>query len=166
MQRFVIRQRILAITDNFTIRTVDGTDAFYVKGRLISIGDKLVLRDTRGSDRVVIKEKLLRIRPTYQISRNGKKLATINKRLLTVVRDKFKVSINQQPDLEIVGNIWAHDYRFMQQGKEVAHVSKAWISLTDRYGVQVSVEENALLYLACAIVIDMVCHNTASRPEQ
>jgi uncharacterized protein YxjI len=166
MQRFIIRQKILAITDNFTIRTVDGTDAYFVKGRLISFGDKLVLRNAGGSDRIIIKEKLLRIRPTYQISRNGKKLATINKRLLTLMRDKFKVSVNSEPDLEIVGNIWAHNYRFLRQGKEVAYVSKAWISLTDRYGVQVEDEENALLYLACAIVIDMVCHNTASRPEQ
>ena len=165
MQRYVIRQKIIAITDNFTIRTIEGIDAFYVKGRLLSIGDKLVMRDARGTDRMVIKEKLLRIRPTYQITLNGKILATINKRLLAVVRDKFKVAINHEPDLEIVGNIWAHDYRFMQQGKEVAHVSKAWISLSDRYGVQVNNDEDALLYLACAIVIDMVSHNTASRPE-
>lgn len=165
MQRFVIRQKILAITDSFTIRTLDGEDAFHVNGRLISIGDKLVLRDVHSSDRIVIKENLLRIRPTYRITHNGKVLAKINKRLLSVVRDRFKVTIPQEPDLEIVGNIWAHDYRFMRNGKEVAHVSKAWISLTDRYGVQVSDDENALLYLACAIVIDMVSHNTASRPE-
>lgn len=165
MQRFVIRQKIIAITDNFTIRNLDGEDAFYVKGRLLSFGDKLVLRDAHSTDRMVIRERLFRIRPTYQISLNGKVLAKINKRLLTVVRDKFKVVIPQQPDLEIVGNIWAHEYRFLRHGKEVAHVSKAWISLTDRYGVQVNDDENSLLYLACAIVIDMVSHNTASRPE-
>ena len=69
------------------------------------------------------------------------------------------------PDLEVIGNIFSHEYRFMLQGKEVAHVSKRWISLSDRYGVQVNDDEDALLYLACAIVIDMVSHNTASRPE-
>ena len=165
MQRFAIRQKIIAITDNFTIRILDGADAFHVKGRLVSIGEKLILRDIQATDRVVIKEKILRIRPTYRISRGGKTLALINKRLLTVVRDKFKVTVPQGPDLEIIGNIWAHEYRFMRQGKEVAHVSKTWISLTDRYGVQVDDDEDALLYLACAIVIDMISHNTASRPE-
>lgn len=165
MKRYILRQKIISITDSFTIRTVDDDEAFHVNGRLLSIGDKLVLRDAKGSDRIVIKEKILRIRPTYQIKHNGKVLATINKRLLTVVRDKFKVAVRGGPDLEIVGNIWAHEYRILRQGKETAHVSKAWISLTDRYGLQVEDEDNALLYLACAIVIDMVCHNTASRPE-
>jgi uncharacterized protein YxjI len=165
MKRYVIRQKLIAITDNFTIRTLDGAEAFHVKGRLLSIGDKLILQDIKNTNRLVIREKLLHIRPTYKITRSGRTLATINKRLLTVVRDKFKVSVNQGPDLEIVGNIWAHEYRIMQQGREVAHVSKAWISMTDRYGVQVDDEDNALLYLACAIVIDMISHNTASRPE-
>ncbi len=165
MKRYIIRQKILAITDNFTIHTPDNTDAFYVKGRLLSIGDKLVLRDPHGSGKIVIKEKVLRIRSTYRIKQKGKTLATINKRLLTVVRDKFKVKMHEGPDLEIVGDIWAHEYRFMRQGKEVAHVSKRWIALTDRYGVQVEDDENALLICACAIVIDMVSHNTESRPE-
>jgi uncharacterized protein YxjI len=165
MQRYIIRQKIISITDNFTIRTPDGTDVYNVKGRLISIGDKLVLCETHGDDRVVIKEKLLRVRPTYRITRNGQTLATINKRLLTVMRDRFKVNVPHEPELEITGNIWAHEYRFLRQGKEVAHVSKAWISLTDRYGVQVNDDEDTLLYLACAIVIDMISHNTASRPE-
>jgi uncharacterized protein YxjI len=165
MKRFIIRQKIIAITDNFTIYTPDGTDAFYVKGRLLSIGDRLTLRAAQGSDRMVIKEKILRIRPTYQITRDNKVLATINKRLLTVVRDRFKVTVKDGPDLEIVGNILAHDYRFLRQGKEVAHVSKRWISLTDLYGVQVNDDEDTLLFLACAIVIDMISHNTASHPE-
>ena len=90
MKRYIIRQKILAITDNFTIHTPDNTDAFYVKGRLLSIGDKLVLRDAQGSGKIVIKEKVLRIRTTYRIKQKGKTLATINKRLLTVVRDQVQ----------------------------------------------------------------------------
>ena len=65
MQRYIIRQKIIAITDNFTIRTLNGTDAFRVKGRLLSIGDKLILRDIHSPDQIIIKEKILRVRPTY-----------------------------------------------------------------------------------------------------
>ena len=55
MQRYIIRQKIIAITDNFTIRTLNGTDAFRVKGRLLSIGDKLILRNVNSSDQIIIK---------------------------------------------------------------------------------------------------------------
>ena len=55
--------------------------------------------------------------------------------------------MHEGPDLEIVGDIWHMSTGLCGEGKEVAHVSKRWIALTDRYGVQVEDDENALLYL-------------------
>ena len=40
----------------------------------------------------------------------------------------------------------------------MAEVSKRWFSWTDTYGIDVRDEDDALLVLCSAVVIDLVCH--------
>jgi uncharacterized protein YxjI len=42
-------------------------------------------------------------------------------------------------------------------------VSKKWFSLADTYGVEVDTSEDHVLILACAVVIDLVCHDHRRR---
>jgi uncharacterized protein YxjI len=83
-----------------------------------------------------------------------------------VFRDKFKVDMKDgSPDLEIVGNILDHEYSLRRGGREVAHVSKKWISIGDSYGVQVDEGEDDVLILACAVIVDLISHEPEDRPQ-
>jgi uncharacterized protein YxjI len=38
----------------------------------------------------------------------------------------------------------------------VAHISKAWIALSDTYGIDIDDDQDQVLILACAVVIDEI----------
>ena len=48
--------------------------------------------------------------------------------------------------------------RGLDRGDEVARISKKWVSLADRYGIRVDEGEDDVLILACAIIVDAICH--------
>ena len=165
--RYVMKQRVLALTDAFTIRDRHGKKVYRVKGRLAGVGDKLVIRDMDGKKVATIRQKVVSSVPRYRIRRGGKLVAVINRKAFSPLRDRFKVRIKDGgPNVRIVGNIFDHEYRFLRQGQEIARVSKKWVSVSDRYGVRVAKGEDDVLILACAAVIDLICHDEDIRPYQ
>ena len=53
-------------------------------------------------------------------------------------------------------NCWDHEYQFIRQGREVAHVSKAFFTWSDTYGIDIIDGEDDVTILATAVVIDLV----------
>ena len=164
--RYVMKEKILTLTDSFTIRDSDGDEVYRVKGKLLSIGDKLSFRDMAGEELALIRQEIITLTPSYRIYRGGELQADVSKKLLSVFRDKFKVDMKDgSPDLEIVGNILDHEYSFRRGSREVAHVSKKWISIGDSYGVQVDEGKDDVLILACAVIVDLISHEPEDRPQ-
>jgi uncharacterized protein YxjI len=86
-------------------------------------------------------------------------LAEVKKRPLSTIIDRFKVNMRDgSPNLEIIGNLFDYEYTVRRRGQKVARISKHWVSFTDSYGIQVDKGEDDVLILACAIIIDMICH--------
>ena len=153
-----MRQRILSWGDDFAIRNADGEDAYYVDGKVFSFGDKLSFRDAKGNEAALIDQKLLALGPQYEIIRGGKTVAVVKKHLFTLLRARFTIDVPGPDDLEARGNFLDHEYTFDRAGREVARVSKKWFSLTDTYGIDIDDQEDDVLILASAVVIDLVSH--------
>ena len=156
--RYVMKEKILSWGDDFKIRDESGRDVFYVDGKVFSFGDKLSFKDMRGNELALIDQKLLSIGPTYEISRGGKQVAVVKKKLFTLFRNRFTIDVPGPDDLEAVGNFIDKDYAFTRGGREVARVSKKWFRMTDTYGVEVAPGEDDVLVLASAVVIDLCVH--------
>jgi uncharacterized protein YxjI len=156
--RYVMRQKLFSIGDDFTIKDSEGREAFYVDGKVLSLGDKLIFKDRQGDEVARVEEKLISIGPTWEISRNGRPYATVKKSIFSFLHCKFSVDVPGPDDLEARGNLLDHEYTFTKDGRVVAEVSKKWFSWTDSYGVDVTDGEDDVLILACAVVIDMACH--------
>jgi uncharacterized protein YxjI len=153
-----MKQRIFAWGDDFTIKDDAGNDAFLVDGRAFSIGHKLSFQDMSGDELAFIRQKLLSWGPSYEISRNGERVATVTKKLFTLFRCRFSVDVPGPDDLEAQGSFLDYDYKFTRGNKTAAEVSKRWFSLRDTYGVDIADGEDDVLILASTVVIDMVCH--------
>ena len=95
---------------------------------------------------------------TYEISRDGTLVATVKKKFFTLLRHRFFVDVPGPNDLEAMGDFFDHEYEFLLGDRPVAQVSKRWIALTDSYGIDISPGADDVLILACAVVIDLVCH--------
>ena len=157
--RYVIKQRAWTLRDSFSIRDRDGKKVYQVWGKVASVSDKLTLRSMDGKKLATIRQKVVSRVPRYRIRRGGKLLAEVKKRPLSVIKDRFKVNMKDgSPNLEIVGNLFDYEYTVRRRGKKVARISKKWVSFGDSYGIRVDKGEDDVLILACAIIVDMICH--------
>jgi len=161
--RYLMRQRILSWGDDFTIRDEAGADVYFVDGKVFSFGNKLSFQDMNGNAVLHIRQKLLSIGPQYEIDRGGEIVAVVKKRLFTLARARFNVDVPGPDDLEARGDFLDHEYVFERAGREVARVSKRWFSLADTYAVDVDPDQDDVLILACAVVIDLVSHPDEQR---
>jgi uncharacterized protein YxjI len=156
--QYVMKEKWLALGNDFAITDASGREVFYVDGRAFSLGDKLSFQDASRREVAFIRQRLLSWGPTYEVTRGGEVLATVKKKLFTLFKHRFFVDVPGPNDLEAKGDFFDHEYEFVQQDRVVATVSKRWISLTDSYGIDVAEGTDDVLILACAVVIDLCCH--------
>jgi uncharacterized protein YxjI len=157
--RFVLKERIFSLRDSYYIRTEQGNNAFEITGQLIGFRDKLTLRDIHGATLATITEKMLSLRPVYIIARPGQPDVKVKKDFINILREGFSVDMEGGlPDLRIQGNFLDHNYTISRDGAPVAQIAKKWISLRDSYVVDVAEDEDPVLILACAIVVDRIAH--------
>ena len=156
--RYLMKERILAWGDDFKITDTDGRDVFFVDGKAFSFGDKLSFKDMEGRELAFIDQKLLSLGAQYEIIRGGATVAVVKKHLFTMFRARFTVDVPGPDDLEAKGNFLDHEYTFERGGKEVARVSKKWLSLADSYAIDIDEGQDDVLILASAVVIDLVSH--------
>ncbi|MBI3846634.1 MAG: LURP-one-related family protein [Planctomycetes bacterium] len=158
MARYLMKQKLLCLGNDYTVKDADGRDVYYVDGRALSIGEKLSFQDMNGNELAFIRQKLLSWGPTFEIERDGKIAAVVKKSLFTLLRCEFTVDVPGPDDLVALGNFWDYEYRFTRGADEVAKVSKAFLTWTDTYGVDVEPGEDDVLVIAATVVIDLCCH--------
>lgn len=164
--RFILKERIFSLRESYYIRDEQGENILEVTGRLLGIRDKLTLRNLQGDVVATITSHLIALRPTYTIDRPDQPDATVKKDFINILREGFSVDMaGGLPDLRIQGDILEHSYTIARQGVTVAQVSKKWISLRDSYVVDVAEGEDAILLLACAIVVDRITHEDEAEAQ-
>jgi len=146
-------EKMVSIGDDFWVQNDRGERVFKVDGKALRIRDTLVFRDTHGTEICKIQQRLGRIRDTMEVEGpSGQRLAMVKKAMITPLRDRFVVKVGDGPDLEVQGNILAHEYRI----GNVATVSKKWFRVRDSYGVEIRSGQNDLLILAVTVCIDQM----------
>ena len=153
-----MREKWLALGNDFTIADEQQQPRFFVDGRAFSLGEKLSFQDMSGRELAFIRQRLLSWGPTYEVTQEGQLVATVRKKLFTLFNCKFFVDVPGPDDLEARGNFLEHEYTFSLHGNPVAQVSKKWIAWTDSYFIDVQPSVSDVLILCCAVVIDLVCH--------
>ena len=154
-----MRQKIFAIGDDFWIEDEQGDKAFKVNGKAMRIRDTMVLEDASGRELLKIQERKLRIHDTMKIEDpEGHEVATVKKALITPLRERFDVDVEDGDDLKVQGNIVDHEYRITQGDTKVAEVSKKWFRVADTYGVEVAEGQDPVLVLAVAAALDSMTH--------
>lgn len=157
--RYVMRQKFFSFGDSFSIQNEFGTDLYYVRGKVFSFGDQLSFQDINGNELAFIRQKLLSWSPTYEIYHGEQLYASLKKELFTFFACKFDIELSNGGCIEVEGNFFDYEYTFRHNGQIIATVSKEWFSWTDTYGIDVADGEEDVFILACAVAIDMICHN-------
>ena len=154
--KYQMREKVFAIGDDFWIENDDGDRAFKVDGKALRIRDTFVLEDTSGAELFAIQEKKLHVRDTMEIERGGHTVATVKKALVSPLRDRFSIDVEDGKDMEAKGNVVDHEYKIERDGDQVAEVSKRWFRVRDTYGIEVVPGQDDALILAVTVCIDQM----------
>jgi len=157
---FRMRQKLVSIGDDYWIEDERGERVFKINGKAMRVRDTMVLEDPQGRELFKIQQKMFRIRDTMEIEDgDGHKVATVKKALITPLRERFEVNVEDGDDLEVKGNIVDHEYKIECDGTKVAEVSKKWFRVADTYGVEVeSPDQDPAMILAVTAVVDSMTH--------
>jgi uncharacterized protein YxjI len=151
-----MKQKFFSLGDTFYIKDDQSQDVFRVEGKVFSFGHQLTFLDMSGQELAFIKQKIFSWGPTYEIYRDGQLFAIVKKKLFSFFKHVFTVDVPGPDDLIAEGDFWDLEFTFSRSAGRVATVSRRWFSLTDTYGVEIVEDEDDVLILASAIVIDMV----------
>jgi uncharacterized protein YxjI len=155
-----MRQKMVAIGDDFWIENDRGEKVFKVDGKALRVRQTLIIEDAHGNELYKIQERMLRVKDSMEVEdANGQQVAMVKKALITPIRERWTVKIKGGPDLEVQGNIVDHEYTIGEGRDRIAEVSKKWFRLRDSYGVEVDAGQDDALILAVAVVIDEMAHS-------
>ena len=151
-RRYVMREKMLSLGDDFWIEDDQGAKVFKVDGKAMRIRDKFVMEDTQGNEVATIQERKLSIHDKMAIERGDRKLATV--RSAVGWGDRFKIEVEGGPELKAHGHVIKHDYKIERDGERVATVNKKWFRIRDSYGVEIGPNEDVALILAAVVAIE------------
>jgi uncharacterized protein YxjI len=161
INRYVMRQRIFALGQDFDIHNAAGQPVFKIKGAVRVIKESLKFYDMQGNLLYKLDEKVLRIRKSFNILKpDGQVAARVVNALFDPLHERFTIEIPGSENLTTVGKIIWAQYDILRGQKQVAKISKqfSWVG-RDEYVVDVLQGENDCLLLAVTVVVDMMVSN-------
>jgi len=154
-----MRQRMLSIGDDYIIENDRGEHVFKLDGKALRVRKTILFEDMDGRELCKIQERMMRLRDSMEIEGpDGRRLAMVHRAMITPLRERWVVDVEDGPDLRAQGNFVDHEYTIERDGDKVAEVSKRWFRVRDTYGVEVAPGENDVLILATTAVIDAMAH--------
>jgi uncharacterized protein YxjI len=149
-----MREKMFAVGDDFWIDTEDDRHAFKVNGKALRVRQTFILENPDGDELIKIQERKLSVRDKMELEHDGEHLATIKKALISPLRDRYAIDLNNGGELSAKGNIVDHEYKIERDGDTVAQISKRWFRIRDTYGIEIAPGEDDALILAVAVCID------------
>jgi uncharacterized protein YxjI len=158
-QRYQMREKLVSFGDDFWIENDRGERVFKVNGKMMRVRGTLEFENTEGKVKAQIQERMLRAKDSMAIEDGkGHKAAEVKRALITPIRERWVVRIADGPDLEVQGDLLAHEYKIGDGKHKVAKVSKKWFRIRDSYGVQIEPDQNDAVILAVTVAIDAMVH--------
>jgi uncharacterized protein YxjI len=158
IQTFVLNQNLFSLTGDAWIDDGQGNRAFAVDGSLLTLRGTHVLKDLDGTPLYEISKPLTpHLHDTISISRGSQSVATVQKALVNMTGDRFKIQFVGGQALAVRGDWMNREFQVVDQtGQQVMSASRAWFTFHDAYGIQVAPGFDAPLGLAIAIALERV----------
>lgn len=155
--KYLVRDKIFAIGDDYWIEDEDGRKAFLVDGKALRLRDTLELKDPSGAVLITLREKMFSLRDAMTIERDEQPLATVRKKRLSLLRNHYRVTLVEGTELDVSGKILDREFAIEYEGELLADISRRWLRVRETYGVDVVREDtdHSLLLAVAVCVIRM-----------
>ncbi|MFJ6696575.1 LURP-one-related/scramblase family protein [Streptomyces sp. NPDC091272] len=152
--KFLVRDKLFSIGDDYWIEDENGQHAFLVDGKALRLRDTLEIKDSEGRTLITLREKMLSWRDAMTLERNGEALATVRKKRLSLLRNHYRVTLNEGTELDVSGRVLDREFAVEYDGELLAHISRQWFRVRETYAVNVVREDtDAALLIAVAVCV-------------
>ncbi|MGW0534555.1 LURP-one-related/scramblase family protein [Streptomyces sp. NPDC003032] len=152
--KLLVRDRLLGIGDDYWIEDDQGRKVFLVDGKAMRLRETFELKDAGGRVLIDIRAKMLALRDTMVIEREGRPLATVRRKRLSLLRNHYRVTLVDGTELDVSGKILDREFAIEYDGELLADISRRWFSVRETYGVHVVREDaDTALLLAVAVCV-------------
>lgn len=152
--KFLVRDKLFAIGDDYWIEDEQGRHAFLVDGKALRLRDTLEIKDPSGRVLITLREKMLSWRDAMTLERDGETLATVRKKRLSLIRNHYRVTLNEGTELDVSGRVLDREFAVEYDGELLAHISRKWFRVRETYAVNVVREDtDAALLIAVAVCV-------------
>ncbi|MFF9274466.1 LURP-one-related/scramblase family protein [Streptomyces griseosporeus] len=152
--RYLVRERLLGIGDDYWIEDDRGEKVFLVDGKAMRLRDTFELKDTQGRVLIDVHQKMFALRDTMVIERDGEPLARIRRKRLSLLRNHYRVSLVDGTELDVSGKILDREFAIEYDGELLAVISRRWLHVRDTYGLDVVREDaDPALLIAVAVCV-------------
>lgn len=152
--KYLVRDKMLALGDDYWIEDEDGRHAFLVDGKALRVKDKLELKDPDGRILITLREKLFSFRDAMTLERDEERLAVIRRKRFSLLRNHFRVTLVEGTELDVSGRILDREFKVEYEGELLALVSRQWYRVRETYAVDVIREDaDAALLIAVAVCV-------------
>ena len=150
MRQLYIKQKMLSLKDNFTVKDDQENEVYFVEGSFMQIPKTFSIMDSSKHEVALITKKTFSFLPTFFVEVNGQESVTIKKQFSFL---KARYSIDAA-GMEVRGNWWDMDFEVLQNGESIGSVSKKWFTWGDSYQLQIANEVTEPLLVALVVAID------------
>ena len=154
--RYTLREKLVSVGDDSWIEDADGERVFKVNGKALRLRRTLIVETPSGDELFTIRERKLTIRDKMTIERRGDVIATVQKALISPLRERYKIELDGGGELTAHGNIVDHEYEIERDGRTIAEISKRWLRVRDAYGIEVAPGQDDALILAVTVCIEQL----------
>ncbi|MCX5074556.1 LURP-one-related/scramblase family protein [Streptomyces sp. NPDC054949] len=152
--KYLVRDKVLAIGDDYWIEDEDGRQAFLVDGKALRLRDTLELKDPDGHILITLREKWLAFRDAMTLERDERRLAVIRRKRLSLLRNHYRVTLAEGTEVDVSGRILDREFKVEYDGELLALISRQWYRVRETYAVDVVREDaDAALLIAVAVCV-------------
>ncbi|MFC6065046.1 LURP-one-related/scramblase family protein [Streptomyces ochraceiscleroticus] len=152
--RYLVRDRIFGIGDDYWIEDETGRSVYLVDGKALRMRETFEIKDREGRVLITLRKKVLSLRDTMTIERDDQAIATIRRKRLSLLRNHYRVELVDGTELDVSGKILDREFAVEYDGELLAEISRRWLTVRDTYAVNVLREDaDAALLIAVAVCV-------------
>ena len=147
--KLYINEKLISLHNRFYIKDESGKDVLEMSSQMFSIGRKTWIKDLQGNELAYMQQEILHLMPHYNIYIGGQMVCQIAKKFKL-----FKNSYELSNRYKVDGNWLALDFSiFDNNGKLVGSIRRKFISIGDKYEIEILDEQNYLLILSIMMAV-------------
>lgn len=147
--KLYINEKLISLHNRFYIKDESGKDVLEMSSKMFSIGRKTWIKDMQDNELAYMQQEILHLMPHYNIFIYGQQVCQIAKKFKFFKND-YELSNGYKVD----GNWLALDFSVLDNnGNFVGAIRRKFISIGDKYELDIADEQNYILILAIMMAI-------------